>query len=709
MATDNAFGAGGDTQATATCITSLPYNDTGTTVGATDNYDLPADTTAPTLTATCATIANGAGPAGSLPRGAVYAGTGTAPDVVYQLSFPSGNPDTLTITMDPTGAQDLALITYCNTVSSSLADGLAIDDTGVGGVAESVTVGNIAAGTTLYIVVDGYSTGGTPPGPSGPYALSITSNGATQPAPCNGASSADLSITKTNGSTTSTPGTPTTYTLVASNAGPSAVTGATVADTFPAACTSVSYTSVAAGGATGNTAGPASGNINDTALNLPVGASVTYTAICAIDPTATGTLANTATIASSTTDPTPGNNSATDTDTLTTSADLSITKTNGSTTSTPGTPTTYTLVASNAGPSAVTNATVADTFPAACASVSYTSVAASGATGNTAGPASGNINDTALNLPAGASVIYTATCTIDPTATGTLANTATISSPFPDSDPTNNSATDSSTLTPQADLSITKTNGSTTSTPGLTTTYTLVAANAGPSAVINASVADTFPAACASVSYTSVAAGGATGNTAGPASGNINDTALNLPVGASVTYTAICTIDPTATGTLVNTATIASSATDPTPGNNSATDTDTLIQLATLTIQLDAPGSAPTTFDFTTVGLTPTAFSLQHGQTQTFTNLIPGQSYTVNDQPPPPGWVLDEVLCSVPAPQCVISSITLTPTAGQDVTGTFRFRRLAGVAEGIPVFSVWGLSALIGLFGLALARLRRRV
>lgn len=260
-----------------------------------------------------------------------------------------------------------------------------------------------------------------------------------------------------------------------------------------------------------------------------------------------------------------------------------------------------------------------------------------------------------------------------------------------------------------ADLSITKTDGVGSAFLGGTTSYTIVATNAGPSAVTGATVADTFPAACASVSYTSVAAGGATGNTTGPASGNINDTALNLPVGASVTYTATCTIALTATGTLVNTATIASGVSDPNPDNNSATDTDTLIPLATLTIQLDAPGSAPTAFGFTTVGLTPAAFSLQHGQTQIFTNLIPGQTYVVNDQPPPPGWVLDEVLCSVPAPQCVISSITLTPTAGQDVTGTFRFRRLAGVAEGIPVFSVWGLSALIGLFGLALARLRRQV
>ncbi len=172
---------GGDTAATATPICSLPYMDSGTTVGATDNYDLPADTTNPTMTGSCATIFTGAGPAGSLPHGAVYTGTGTAPDVVYKLEFPVANPDTLTITMDPTGSQDLSLVVYCNTVSSNPADAIVIDDTGVGGDAESVTIGNIAAGTTLYIVVDGYSAGATPPGPSGTYTLSVTSSGTNQP------------------------------------------------------------------------------------------------------------------------------------------------------------------------------------------------------------------------------------------------------------------------------------------------------------------------------------------------------------------------------------------------------------------------------------------------------------------------------------------------------------------------------------------------
>ncbi len=112
---------------------------------------------------------------------------------------------------------------------------------------------------------------------------------------CAVAASADLSITKTDGVASVTPGGTTTYTITASNAGTSAANPATVTDTFPAACTSVSYTSTATGGATGNTAS-GSGNINDAALNLPAGSSVTYTATCSINPGASGSLANTATI-----------------------------------------------------------------------------------------------------------------------------------------------------------------------------------------------------------------------------------------------------------------------------------------------------------------------------------------------------------------------------------------------------------------------------
>ena len=116
---------------------------------------------------------------------------------------------------------------------------------------------------------------------------------------------ADLSITKTDGKTTAIPGTSDTYTIVASNAGPSFVTGANVVDNLPAAFTGATWTAAYVG--TGSS-GPASGsgNINAT-VNLPVGGTATFTLTGTITATATGTLVNTATVTppTGTTDPTP--------------------------------------------------------------------------------------------------------------------------------------------------------------------------------------------------------------------------------------------------------------------------------------------------------------------------------------------------------------------------------------------------------------------
>src|SRR5919197_4902157 len=125
---------------------------------------------------------------------------------------------------------------------------------------------------------------------------------------------ADLTITKTDGVSSATPGGSAIYTVTASNAGPSNALAATVADTFPAVLTGT-WTCVGAGGGTCTASG--SGDIDDT-VNLPAGGSVTYTVSAAVDPGARCTLSNTATVTApgDVTDPNPDDNSATDSDTL---------------------------------------------------------------------------------------------------------------------------------------------------------------------------------------------------------------------------------------------------------------------------------------------------------------------------------------------------------------------------------------------------------
>jgi uncharacterized repeat protein (TIGR01451 family) len=209
-------------------------------------------------------------------------------------------------------------------------------------------------------------------------------------------------------------------------------------------------------------------------------------------------------------------------------------------------------------------------------------------------------------MPAGSTITYTVTGTITSSATGSIANTATIGIPgVTESNATNNSQTDTDTLTPQADLAITKTDGKTSAIPGTQDIYTIVVSNNGPSDVTGASVTDTFPATFTGVTFTATQTGGASGFTT-PGSGNISQT-VNIPSGASITYTATGTISPSATGSLVNTASVSapSGATDPTPSNNSATDTDTLTPRTDMVVNKTGPSSvtARTNVNYTiTVG-----------------------------------------------------------------------------------------------------------
>ena len=135
----------------------------------------------------------------------------------------------------------------------------------------------------------------------------------------------------------------------------------------------------------------------------------------------------------------------------------------------------------------------------------------------------------------------------------------------------------------QANLGITKTNGVSVVSPGQAVTYTIAASNAGPSAVTGAMVSDPPPAALTGVNWTCFATAGSSC----PASGSgLIAASVNLLVNGVATFTMTATVSPTATGTIVNTATIAApgGVIDPNTANNLATDTDTV--LATTRIEL---------------------------------------------------------------------------------------------------------------------------
>ena len=373
---------------------------------------------------------------------------------------------------------------------------------------------------------------------------------------------ADLAITVTDGAATSVAGNPTTYTISVTNNGPSPVFNATVTDTFPAALQSVRWTAAVAGGATA--AGAGSGNINET-VSLPVGATVTYTVSATIDAEATGSLSNTATVSAAATDPFPGNNSATDTNTLTQAADLAIVMDDGVTSADAGTTVIYTIVASNNGPGSVTGATVADPFPASLQSVTWTAVAVGGATGTLSG--TGDLNET-VDLPPGASMTYTVEATIDPAATGLLTNTATISSPVTDPVPGNNSATDTDMLTVRSDLAITVSGPSGEVDAGADFYYTIVVTNNGPSEATAVAFADTPPAGLTFVSL-DVPPGWTSTTPAVGSSGAVTASIATLAPGVPSTSVLRVKADYLGNGKqLENVASVSSDSTDPVTADN---------------------------------------------------------------------------------------------------------------------------------------------
>src|SRR5439155_676927 len=181
---------------------------------------------------------------------------------------------------------------------------------------------------------------------------------------------------------------------------------------------------------------------------------------------------------------------------------------------------------------------------------------------------------------------------------GHLINTVTVGAAN-DTDTGNNTASDDDSLTPRADLQVTKVDhkggSSTTSSagtvvPGAGLVYTVTVSNSGPSNAVGATVADTFPANYGSPIWTATGSSGTSFSATG--SGNIADT-VTIPAGGSVTYTVSGTVSSAATGTLSNTATTAdpSGTTDPTPANNSATDSDSLTPQADLYVTKTAPTS----------------------------------------------------------------------------------------------------------------------
>ncbi len=281
---------------------------------------------------------------------------------------------------------------------------------------------------------------------------------------------ADMSLTKSHAANFAVEDTG-VYTLTVSNAGPSNIAGPiTVTDSLPAGLTFVSAT-----GSNWNCAA-AGQDVTCTHPGLLLsGASLPpITLTVTVDAAAWPSVTNTASASANTTDEDLTNNTASDFTTVERRSDLAIAKTDGQATAIPGSAIAYTITLTNLGPTSVTAATVSDTLPAALLGPLFAPSAGA--------YDAGSGQWTGLALAAGQSATLTLTATLDPAATGTLTNTVSVTPPPTWIDPAagNDSASDTDTLTPQADLAIAKTQDG-SFTVGESGTFTIQVENLGPS------------------------------------------------------------------------------------------------------------------------------------------------------------------------------------------------------------------------------------
>ncbi len=348
-----------------------------------------------------------------------------------------------------------------------------------------------------------------------------------------------------------------TWTIVVRNNGVNRATAVTLIDDLPSGISFLSAT------ASKGSCDFSSGTVFCTIGNLAVGNTATVT-INVKAPSSPGTIKNTASVTANEVDPDPGNNTYTEKTTISPEwSDLFLTKTDSPDPAPVGENLFYTLQVGNNGPADATNVTVTDNLPESANYVSATpSQGSCSRTGNTV---TCNLGTIQSFKSANVNIV------VKPKQTGVITNAATVSGDQDDPNSVNDTGTAVTTITPKADMSITK-SATPASPPGVTAgnilTYKITATNNGPSPATSIKVVDALPVDVSFVNAT-------------PSKGNcsrsdptITCSVGNLAVGSSVDIT--IKVIPEQEGVIVNSASVTSNQFDPDPINNTARDRTTV-------------------------------------------------------------------------------------------------------------------------------------
>ncbi|MEA2336692.1 MAG: hypothetical protein QOE82_699, partial [Thermoanaerobaculia bacterium] len=378
------------------------------------------------------------------------------------------------------------------------------------------------------------------------------------------AAPADMAVNKT-GPATANAGTVISYTITVMNNGPNPAINATLTDTIPAGTTFSSL--VSPGGWSCTT--PAVNGIGT--INCSIGSMAVGSAVFTLNvnaPTAPASVSNTASVSSSSTDNTPGNNNSTFGTNVIFTADLAISKT-ATATAAQGTNVTYNITLTNNGPNPATSVTMTDVLPANTTFVSLSGGLPFSCTAPTVGT-NGTVTCTFPNFPVAAPTTFTIVVSVAPNAPlGTLNNTATATTTSTDPTTPNTSTAGTLITAGNADVSITKTPAPGPYGTGNNLTYTIAVNNGGPTAAANVTVTDMIPAGTTFVSAT-------------PSQGSCSGTTLvtcnlgTLANAGSATIALTVTL-PSTPGPVANTAAVSTTSPDPNAANNQSTSNITVV------------------------------------------------------------------------------------------------------------------------------------
>jgi uncharacterized repeat protein (TIGR01451 family) len=501
----------------------------------------------------------------------------------------------------------------------------------------------------------------------------LANNSDTETTTVNGLATADLFVTQLDSPDPVTAGNNITYTIGINNAGPSDAQGVTFTDVIPLGTTFVSFTGGGSGCTTPAVGG--TGTVSCTTLpTLPPNNSFLFTLVVNVNaalPDGT-VISNTATASSTTTDPNAANNSWTETTTVGTAADLSVTKTDSPDPVTAGSNISYDLFVFNFGPSDASG-TLTDVLPAGTTFVSFGPLPTNWTCTTPAVGSTGTVSCTISGLSAGFAFNPVSPLVVKVDAAlpaGTvITNIITIASTTTDPDPANNSFTQTTTVGPIADVRVLKSDSPDPVNAGSNITYTISITNLGPSDA-EVMLTDVIPVGTTFVSFNNFGGSNCTTPAAG-GTGTVSCT-FSLPANSGLGRTLVVNVNAAVPpGTVIsNTATVSSTTADPNAANNSATETTTVGPIADLSVtQTDSPDPVDPTANSTGANITYTITVTNNGpsaaQGVMLTDVVPAGTTFVSFTAPA-GWTP-----STPAAGSTGTVTATTPTLASGASALF--------------------------------------